>query len=215
MKIYCLIASLILSFSSISQKSYYFSDPVPSATSKIDQVDKNWHGTYKSKDGTLSYQMDEKGISIISTNVSSISRETIRESSKYDVRNKYIFGVVDNDSIPCILEEDRYYFGIQNTDVFVGDGSQNILTKTAESNVFIINKYENGNYIPVLLEFKGKKLTMSYFDYDSEDTKFDFIENQTSIDTQYQKLIILSPSETEFTELKTKGIFDYPKLFKD
>jgi hypothetical protein len=214
MKIYCLIASVILSFSTFSQKSYYFSDPLPSATSKIASVDKKFYGTYKSKTGTISYQFDENGVSIISTSISSISRESIRESSVYDVRGKYIFGVLKDDSIRCVLDDEYYYFGVRNVDIFIGNGSQNILTKSGTSNVYFLNLFENGNYVPIQLEFKGGKVTMNYFEYDLESTKFDFVAEQKTIDTQYQKLVVLSPTEEEFETLRTLSVFDLPRVFK-
>lgn len=213
MKIFCLIATVILSFSSFSQKSYYFSDPVPSVAAKISAVDSKYFGVYASGTG-LSYSIDESGISIVSTSISSMSRESIRESSKYDVRGGYIFGVVENDSIPCILEEDRYYFGIRNVDVFIGVGNSNVLTKTTSSSIYIVNQYENGNYTPMQLSFKGSKLTISYFEYDDETSNFNFIETQKSIPTQYNELIILSPTAEEFKTLEGKGIFAMGKTFK-
>jgi len=214
MKIFCLTASLILSFSSISQKSYYFSDPLPSVESKVTHVDSKWFGTYKSSTGIISYKVDEAGIAIISTAISSISKESVRESTKYDVRNGYIFGVHDVDSIPCVYEDDRYYFGIRNHDVFVGEGSENVLAKTSSNTSYILNQSANGNYIPMLLEFKGGKLKISYFEYDDETSDFSFVETQKSIKTQYQELIVLSPSETEFNKLKADGVFDLPRVFK-
>ena len=214
MKIYCLIASVILSFSSISQKSYYFSDPLPSVDAKIDHVDKKYYGTYKSKTGILSYIIDEAGISIISTTISSIAKEVIRESTQYNVRGGYIHGVVKNDSIPCVLEDDRYYFGIRNTDLFVGLGSENILTKTASSTIYYLNVFENGNYVPMQLVFKGGKMTINYFDYEFDATTFEFITDQKSIETEFQELIILNPSVAEFTLLLQEEIFDSGKVFK-
>ncbi|NRA11496.1 MAG: hypothetical protein HRT57_06050 [Crocinitomicaceae bacterium] len=214
MKIYCLIASVILSFSTFSQKSYYFSDPLPSATSKISSVEKKFYGTYKSKTGTISYQFDAAGVSIISTSISSISRKSIRESSVYDVRGGYIHGVLKNDSVPCILEDEYYYFGIRNVDVFIGGQSQNVLAESGVSSIYFLNIFENGNYTPMQLEFKGGKLTMRYFEYDLESTKFDFIEEQKVIDTQYQKLVVLSPTVEEFKTMRTAGVFDLPKIFK-
>jgi hypothetical protein len=213
MKIFCLIASLILSFSSISQKSYYFSDPLPSVAAKVATIDAKWHGTYASGTG-ITYKIDANGISIVSTSISSISRESIRESSKYDVRGGFIFGVIENDSLPCVLDDERYYFGVHNVDIFVGTGSLNVLTKTKTSSVYILNVYENGNYVPMQFSFKGNKLTVSYFDYDSETTAFDFIAEKKDIAVEQQKLVILSPSVDEFGSLETKGIFADEKVFK-
>lgn len=214
MKIYCLIASVILSFSSISQKSYYFSDPLPSVDAKVNHVDSKWYGNYASNSGVLTYQIDEYGITIVSTSISSMSRESIRESSQYDVRGGYIHGVLKNDSIPCVLDGERYYFGVRNTDVFVGIGSKNILKKTTSSNIYFLNLFENGNYLPMQLEFKGGKLTIRYFDYETDATQFDFIVEKKSIEIQFQELIVLSPTIDEFARLRKEGVFDLPKVFK-
>jgi hypothetical protein len=55
---------------------------------------------------------------------------------------------------------------------------------------------------------------MNYFEYDLESTKFDFVAEQKTIDTQYQKLVVLSPTEEEFETLRTLSVFDLPRVFK-
>jgi hypothetical protein len=55
---------------------------------------------------------------------------------------------------------------------------------------------------------------MNYFEYDLESTKFDFVAEQKTIDTQYQKLVVLSPTEEEFGRLRTLEVFDLPRVFK-
>jgi hypothetical protein len=55
---------------------------------------------------------------------------------------------------------------------------------------------------------------MTYFEYDLESTKFDFVAEQKTIDTQYQKLVVLSPTEEEFETLRTLSVFDLPRVFK-
>ena len=123
MKIIGLIASLILTFFSIGQKSYYFSEPLPSNQKAQSVVNEKWHGKYAVNNSKNILEINSDGIFMVSTTISSISREEIRESTTFDVRNNYIFGVLLNDSIPCVLEDERYFFGIRNKDVIVGAGS--------------------------------------------------------------------------------------------
>lgn len=213
MKIIGLVASLFFSFISIGQKSYYFSAPLPSIDKKVLTVDEQWFGLYSSNSVTRSYEFNETGIYIISTSISSISRETIRESTTYDVRNNFIFGVIENDSIPCVLEGERYYFGIQNKDLLLGPSSKNVLTRLG-SNKYVLNFYENGNYIPELITFERNKMDLEDFNYEAETTVFDTIENQKSIDAEYFDLVILAPNPDEYNRLVLAGIYTSATSFK-
>lgn len=214
MKNICLLASLILTFSTFSQRSYYFSNPLPADEDKITNVAERYYGIYESKDGSMRYQFNENGVLILSTVVSSVSRETVRESSQYSVRNGYIFGVVEGDSIPCILEGESYYFGIRNTDVFVGIGSMNVLVATQSSSQYVINLYEGGNYIPMLIEFQGNKLTIRQFDYEGEGDEFPFISEKKSVSMEHSELIIMNAEKGDFEELKEQGFFRQPMVLK-
>lgn len=215
MKIFGLIASLLFTFFSIGQKSYYFSEPYPNNEKSQNVIDKKWHGKYTVGRGNHSYEVNEEGIYMVSTTISSISREEIRESSKYDVRNNYIFGVIENDSLPCVLENDRYFFGIRNKDVIIGAGSKNILKPSGRvANEFILNTYENGYYMPSIIRFESKKLAVSQLDYDYETTVFDFIINKKSIQDQNIELVVLTPSVEEFNQLLSNSeIFSIQKMY--
>lgn len=216
MKIIGLIASLMLTFFSIGQKSYYFSEPSPSNQRSQVTVDEKWHGRYSVSKGDLIFEINAEGIFMVSTTISSISREEIRESSKYEVRNNYIFGVVLNDSLPCVLEDDRYFFGIRNKDVIVGVGSKNELRPSGRvANEFILNTYENGYYLPSILRFEAKSISTAQLDYDYETTVFDFIVNKKSVQGQNIELILLKPDATEFNSLlKDPTIFSILQEFK-
>ena len=212
MKLFCLATYLLLASFGFSQKSFYFSSPVPSEGAKVSHIDAKWYGKYSSDDGLRTYEVNEKGIFIVSTSISSISKETVRESSKYKVRNGFLYGVVKNDSVPYVLDEGRYYFGVRNKDVFVGDGSSNILTKDSRNGGYVLNQYENGHYIPSQITFKGNKMTIRYFEYDVDSTEFDFIASQKSIPTSFQELVILSPNIDEYNTLVSKNIYALPSV---
>lgn len=213
MKIIGLLTSVFLTFFSIGQKSYYFSDPLPSIDTKVSNVDSKYFGIYESSTAARSYEINEEGIFIISTNISSIDRSTIRESSTYDVRNNYLFGVIEDDSIPCVLQDDHYYFGIQNKEELVSLRSKNALTKL-NPDTYVLNYYEDGLYTPVILKFEGTSLILKEFNYDLETSAFDHIENQRSIEGQYHDLVILTPNKSESDALIESSVFAFRMSLK-
>ena len=206
MKIVGLLVAFFAVFFSNAQNSYYFADPVPSATKKVGLVSESYFGTYKLKNGTLEYQFDNDGLTLISTTMSTISRETVRETSQYAVRDGYIFGVSKEDSIPCILKEDYYFFGVRSHDVFVGGTSKNVLAKTNNPSVYVLNVFENGRYVPQILEFAGNKLKVSNFDYSGESKEeFGFVESKESVQSGDLNLVILKPKEADFERIKSQA----------
>jgi hypothetical protein len=213
MKIIPLVLSLFCAFFSIGQKSYYFSNALPPDGEGLNQIDARFFGNYTNDDGTMVYVFDESGVRTVSTNVSSISRKTLRESSQYAVRNGFIFGVVAGDSIPCVREGENYFFGVRNRDVLIGEGSMNTL-KAVGQGKYILNFYDKGEYLPVLIQFKGNQLEMRDFDYELETTLFDFIAEKKGVQEPGVEHIALRPTQEEFDQLFANGIFAGMQLFK-
>lgn len=211
MKIVGIVASLFLTLFSIGQKSYYFSDPVPSLEEKVINVDPSLYGVYTANGRSIEF--NEDGIFILSTTISAISREVIRESSQYRVKNNFIYGVVENDSLPCVLKDDRYFFGIQNKDQVFGKGLPNVLTKINAS-MYLLNYAENGRYLPEQFSFNRGKLTVSNFNYDFETTVFNDIQERRSEAGDHHEMIILSPSPEEFAALLLASIFTEQGVYK-
>lgn len=212
MKIISLITFVILSFYSISQRSILFENPLPTRDGVVHAVDRVYHGTYKSPDEMINYIFDDTGVTVFSTTVSSISKEMIRETGKYDVRNGFLFGVVEDDSIPCVLDKDRYYFGLRNNQIIVGQDSKNKLTKIGSSE-YILNTFEDGNYIPTRIKFTSRGCEISYFDYDDEDTFFDNIGDKKELNGDYFDIILLNPDSKETQELLKQSIFSDNQFF--
>jgi len=206
MKIVAFITAFLVVFSSKAQYSYYFANPLPSANNKVLTVAEKYFGSYVTKDGTLTYQFDGEGITIVSTTMGSISKATVRESAKYSVRNDYLFGVEKNDSVPCILEDGYYFFGVRNYDRYVGEGMENILTKTGNPGEYVLNQYENGRYIPKILRFNGKKLEIAHFDYEGENaSEFAYVALQEEAPLDGLKLIILKPETSDFERIVSQS----------
>lgn len=206
MKLFTIAVLLFFSFFGVSQVSYDFSEALPPKENTVSTVSNSLFGQYQSNNKETFYEFKEDGVWIISTLISSISRETIRESSKYTVKNGYIFGVVENDSLPCELEGERYYFGMRNKEQIIGGNSKNILKKIDQS-TYVINFYENGGYTPSLFTFTGKNLSVQHFDYETGTTLFESIEKQTNKMVEKMNYITLTPTEKEFTQIGILSFF--------
>ncbi len=206
MKIVGFLVAVFSVFFVNGQNSYYFAEPLPTASMKVNSVAEKYFGSYAINNGTLEMQFDATGITLVSVTVGSISRETVRESSKYNVRNGFIFGVEVGDSVPCVLNEEHYYFGIRNHDEFVGATSKNVLTKTNDPAIYVLNVFENGRYVPQLLHFKGNKLVVSHFDYSGETTdEFGYIVSQETLQLGGLNLVILKPENSDFDRIKSQA----------
>ena len=203
MKLLAIITYIFLSGIAFSQNSYYFSNPLPTEEKKVQTVDKKWFGEYKVEEGSFTYSFTADGITVISTQVSSVSKKLVRETSKYSVKDDFIHGVVANDSLPCVLEKGFYYFGIRNRDAVIYKNSPTQLTRINDRE-YILNYEENGTYLPVKLVFSNGKLTVSEFDYEPDQRSFSFIESQSETKVDAQNIIVLSPSVLEFDKLNSR-----------
>lgn len=208
-----IISLLLISFASVAQTSYDFSSTVPPNSPEISTVQKAFFGVYSSDSADIDYEFSAKGVFAISTIYNQISRETVRESSKYHVENGYLFGVQQDDSIPCILEGDYYVFGIKYKEQIIGGTAQHKLVQLT-TNSFIINFKENEAYTPSLFEFKGKTLSVRHFTYESEATVFDGIASRKSAASSQMNTISLDPTLEEWNKIPLTSIMTSPTLFK-
>lgn len=213
MKIISIFLSLIVVGQVNSQiKSYYFSQPVPGTM--VYNVSPQFYGNYEDGKGRV-YSFSDSGVYLLSTTVSSISRETIRESSKYRLSNGYLYGVVSNDSVPYIEDGDHYVFGVRNRDMIVSKQSLNKLVHSIKFNdTYYLNIYENGVYNLMRLKFVKGELQISSFDYEPGTTIFEQIVDQRSDNQATISLVLLKPTEEEFNALLQYGIFDNPIIYK-
>lgn len=207
MKIVSIIACIFLASPTFCQNSYYFSNPLPTEEKKVTSVDKKWFGEYKDSERSLSYVFSEEGITAISTQVSSISKKSVRESSKYTIKGDYIFGVVEGDSLRCVYENGYYFFGIRNRDAVVSPYSSAQLTRINDRE-YILNFNENGKFLPVKIVFSNGKMTMSDFDYDPSKSAFTFIENQRKTTENAQNIVVLSPTQEEFNQISSNNFVE-------
>ena len=212
MKNYLIYCVFCIVFSSNAQISYDFKTPLPPGGAQSTSINYSYFGTYKNANSSITYELNKDGIFIVSINVSSISREMIRESSKYQVRNNHIFGIHAEDSIPCVLEGDKYYFGIKSKDQIAGTGSKNVLMQIS-LNDYILNFEENGNYTPIFIKLEGKSLSIMQFDYLSDTKLFKKIDERTSVQRDIE-FVTLNPTKEEWQKLNVEQMKSVPVVYQ-
>lgn len=187
-------------FSALCQKTIQFADAMPPNYTLASTVDKTLFGTYKNTNSETTYLFDETGISIVSTIVAYVTREQLRESATIQVRNNYLFGVVQGDSVPCFQEDERYYYGMRNKQVVIGSGSLHKLTKL-DAKTYVVNFYEGNYFEPSLFTFENGKLKvihgeLAYQPYFAKILKVNSLERYGS------PIDILAPAADQWTELR-------------
>ncbi len=209
MKKVLLVFTLFVHFFSFSQKTVQFSDPLPFGSPSQTTTDKIHFGKYKSSDSQTTYVIDEKGISIVSLVVASITREQVRESSKLQVRGNYLFGIKANDSVPCVLEGENYYYGIESRLMIAGEGSLNTFTKLS-ANKYIINFHEGAYFEPSLVSFSGGTMTIIHSELKYQPL-FESILQINTITRYGSEVAILAPTFEQWERLE-KALFTGQKL---
>ena len=205
MNYFLVLSTLFLHATLFAQISYDFASPIPPNGKSVITFNPSSFGVYTNKNSPLSYEINEEGIFIVSVNINSISRQTIRESSNYTVRNNHIFGVLGNeDSIPCILDGENYYFGVKNRVQIIGGSAKNRLVEI-EAGQYVLNYEENGKYVPAFISIVGNNLTINQFDYESDTKTFKKIKSFTSY-SEGLEYITLNPTMEEWQKLKLDQI---------
>ena len=195
-----------------AQNSYEFKSAMPPDGEIVKTVDPALYGVYKNEQTGTEFVFNAEGVSMITIINSFITREQVRETSKYQVRNGYLFGVKENDSIPCIEEDGKYFFGIRHK-VTLNDPNHKAVIKKISNQSYMLNFIETKGYSPSLLSFKGNALTISHFTYPGESNVFDAIDKQEKSKEADYDLVLLSPNQKEWNKLDKTLIFDTDILF--
>lgn len=198
MKNIALLFTLFTFSTTFSQVSYDFAKPLPPNGKEVQNVDAKHFGEYKSTKSDRIIIINEKGIFAKNSFISSISRETIRESSKFKKRGNYLFGVSDKDSVECFEEGDRFYFAVtMMEEIYSPKGSNKLML--VSSNTYLLNFYENGVFVPCLISFINGDFQIQYFDYANDTKVFD---DFTTVSTKNQNGLLiktLAPTQEQFS----------------
>jgi hypothetical protein len=208
----CLFGFLNLFLVINAQESFEFFKPMPPNAELVEAVSSNFFGKYENLETGTEFVINAEGITMVSIIHSFITQEQVRESSKYSFRNGYLFGVVENDSVLFVQDDDKYYFGIKNK-IRLNDYKNGAVLKKMNENTYMINFKENTGFSPSLLSFSKGKLSLKHFDYPSDGKTFSHIENKNSFKQNSIEHIILDPNQKEWYKIDKNVIFTKEIVF--
>lgn len=146
--------------------------------------------------------VDASGIYIEKNRLLSISREEIRENSKYRISGGWLHGVVENDSVPCALDGEKYFFLVPaKTYLFNNSTPPNRLIQITQSKYALFSLEDNGNFSVIVANFlpgacELKEIVFSMQDPNNVE-KIEKKEEELTTDEDI-KTYLLTPSKEEW-----------------
>lgn len=195
--------------------SVYFEKPHPEA-GKVKDAD-FIQGQYQ--DTSLhqaTWIFNEKGIYTSEVIPLKIPKAEVRESSKYNVSNGYIFGVKDNDSLPYIMQGDAYLVGIENLRL-----QADWKNKESENEVYMNDQslylhFKEGDYYSIIkIEQKVNTLVFYEFHYEAHTEQLKSLKKTDEEKINSMPTLILNPKSKEWEEYNLESYFKpYMRLYR-
>lgn len=145
---------------------------------------------------------DASGIYIEKNRLLSMDREEIRENSKYRVSGGWLHGVVENDSVPCALDGEKYFFLVPaKTYLFDNSTPSNRLIQITQSKYALFSIADNGHFSVVVANFLPGACQMMDIVFSMKDPnnieKIEKKEEELTTDEDI-KTYLLTPSKEEW-----------------
>lgn len=143
--------------------------------------------------------VDESGIYIEKNKLLFVTREEVRENSKIEVRNGYLFGVVENDSVPTALDGERYYFLAPSKTYLceLRSSIHKLFTGLNQGEFLLMTLEENNHYTAMYLKFQTGSLALMETAFDSEKCACSQIKEHELLKGDFDTFI-LSPTLKEW-----------------
>lgn len=165
--------------------------------------------TYKDATGANQIIITSNRIISRSYLVHTISKETVRESSQYNVRGEYLLGFYKNgDSCKVLLEDDTYIFIQKDMKDLVG-GTTKTFVKLSDKEFIIYRPSSNNKYRIYYIEIKGSKVIEHELDLDKRETIITINKK-----TEHASFTELNPSIYELKDLVKKSCFKEVVTYK-
>jgi hypothetical protein len=213
MKKIVIICLFALPFFGGAQTSYEFSAPLPPGGKPLFAPFADHYGEYKSDRSDIVFELSENGVFTVSTMINSVSCDSVKVSSNYEMKGNYLFGIEGIDSIGVVLQDNRYYFGLRHREEVVGPNSKNVLIRVSNSS-YLLNFFENDAYQPCLFSIVAGDLCIQYFDYETGTEVFATVPKTKQIEDKKMKVVTLSPQREDFTEINFMEMFGSERKYK-
>jgi hypothetical protein len=216
MKRWLLISTLMLANFSFSQEelfSFYFHEDGIFVLESVRSVNPRLFGKYELTDlaenevrraAGENLVVDESGVYLEKNRLLSISREEVRENSQYRVSKGWLHGVIENDSVPCALDEEMYYFLIPvKTYLYGSRKGPERLVPISGSRYGIFSQEGNGFFSGIILNFSQNGVSLNEIVFSKHDpNNIEKIETSKTIEEEGNDFstYILSPTVEEWNK---------------
>ena len=189
---------------------YFHKDFLP-ATAELQLIPAELHGEYQLEErhendlraaagNTLI--IDENGILLEKNRLLSISKKEVRENGSYLIRDGYLHGIIDNDSVPAFLDEDRYYFLMPSSAyLFESKADQRLYPGSKKGEFLIFSLAENGGYSLLSIWFRKNSLQLRELDILEAKTDVESLDHDKIIDSDNQSALILKPRSGDWDQI--------------
>jgi hypothetical protein len=213
MKKFVIICLFALPFLGNAQTSYEFSAPLPPGGEPLFAPFPDHYGEYKSDRSDIVFELSENGVFTVSTLINSVSRDSVMNSTNYEVKGNYLFGIEGIDSIAVVLQDNRYYFGIRHREEVIGPNSKNVLVRISNAS-YLLNFYENEAYQPCLFSIVAGDLSIQYFDYETDTQVFAKVPKSKQVEQKTMKTVTLAPQREDFADINFMEMFGSERRYK-
>lgn len=193
--------------------SAYFTEKSLSVLSSQKTTGPTWYSKYQLKE-TEKNQMriaageslivDETGIYIEKNKLLFVTREELRENSKIDVRNGYLFGVIENDSLLTALDGENYYFLVPSKTYLceLRSSTHKLFSGLNPGEFLLMTLEENNHYTAMYLKFQTGGLVLMEPAFDTEACACKMIKDHQVTKADFETYV-LSPTLKEWQTLFT------------
>ena len=215
-KIFSLLLVLTITISTSAREvdiiSFYFNKEALLPLTSVAKFSSKQYGKYELKNiagnearraaGSFIY-VDDSGIFLKKNKLISIGRDVIREDSRYSIKDNYIFGVLENDSLPVALDGEMYYFLVPSKTYLMKNTEEaNRMMQISKERYVLFSPEENGYYSAIVVDFINGGIELRDIVLTAKgDNSINQIEKKEAleVDEYGMKTYILSPNKDEWT----------------
>ncbi len=191
--------------------SAYFTEKSLSVLSIQKTTGPNWYAKYRLKETEKNQVrisageyliVDETGIYIEKNKILFVTREEVRENSKIEVRNGFLFGVTESDSVPTALDGENYYFLVPAKTYLceLRSSSHKLYSGINSGEFLLMTLEENNHYTALYLKFQSGSLALMEPVFNSEKCACNQIKEHVVTKEDFETYV-MSPTLKEWQTL--------------
>lgn len=144
--------------------------------------------------------VDELGIYIEKNRIHTISKEEVREKGQYTVRDGYLFGIVEGDSLPTTQVDEKYLFLLPVKAYLFDALSPDDKIYQVEEGEYVVLSLEEGDVYSALYIRFNKGLELMELSLEGDGFDLRKVKNQVKLAGELPTYII-DPDEKEWQEI--------------